>query len=398
MSENTLHQTPDKNKEKLEVEGLFYRDGTPISILIENGHIKDVIKKTKLEDPEKHNLFIGPGLIDIQVNGYLGHGFTTPGLTVENVKEITQNLWRVGVTTYLPTLITADSQILLENFAILASAMRDSQVSWSVPGFHLEGPYISPIDGFRGAHNRKWIHPPNIHEFNEFLTAASGKILLVSLAPELPGAIDFIRYCQQKSISTALAHHNASTQIIKQAVAAGARLSTHLGNGMANTIARHDNPLWPQLAEENLSISIIVDGFHLTPEMVKVFYKAKGPDKIILVSDTTDLAGLPPGQYIWDNKKIELKPEGVIFYPEQNVLAGAAAPLINDIGNMIQFTSCKLAEAIDMVSKNPAKLLGLDDRGIIEPGKRADLILFTIQNNRLEIKKTLIAGKTVYHN
>ena len=172
-------------------------------------------------------------------------------------------------------------------------------------------------------------------------------------------------------------------------------MSTHLGNGCANMINRHHNPIWPQLADDRLSISIIVDGYHLTEEEVKSFYKVKGVQNTILVSDALDLAGLKPGEYIRGERKVLLTPN-VIKFPAENVLAGAASPIRICVGNMMQFTGCSVKEAIQMASLNPANLLKLENVGDISPGKLANLILFTIENGEMIIQKTIVAGELVY--
>jgi N-acetylglucosamine-6-phosphate deacetylase len=196
-------------------------------------------------------------------------------------------------------------------------------------------------------------------------------------------------------VIVSLGHHNGSAEIISKAADAGAIMSTHLGNGCANMINRHHNPIWPQLADERLIPSLIVDGHHLTKEEVISFYGIKGPDRTVLVSDAIDLAGLPPGEYVRGERKVVLTPH-VIKFPAENVLAGAASPISACVGNMMQFTGCSLNEAIRMTSTNPAKIFGLDMIGEISEGKRADLILFTLENDKVVIHKTIIAGKVVY--
>lgn len=379
-----------------QVEGIFYLDGAPLSVEIADGKISKLVRRDKLTDPQRAGIYIAPGLIDIQINGYVTIGFTDPGLTVDRIREATRALWKVGVTTYLPTVITSSPQRLIENFAVLARATHDPEIGLSIPGFHLEGPYISPVEGFRGAHNVRWIRAADWREFSQIYEAAEKKILQVTIAPEIEGAMDFIRNCRQLGIVVALGHHNGTSQQIKAAVDAGAATITHLGNGVANMIHRHDNPFWPQLADDRLMAGLIVDGFHLRPEEVQTFYKVKGPERVILTSDVTKLAGMPPGEYTWDEKTVVLTPEGVIRYPAQNVLAGAAAPLITGVANIMRFTQCSLADAIHMASRNPARLHGLDDRGEIRPGKRADLILFTLEHGEVIIQQTIIAGKVVY--
>jgi N-acetylglucosamine-6-phosphate deacetylase len=380
------------------VQGLLYLDKAPVSIEIKKGKIHR-IKRETTETTSGKRVYIAPGLIDNQVNGYasVSFGFGGGELTVEGIRKATRALWKEGVTTYLPTLTTNSHALLKTNFAVLAQAVKEPDLGRSIPGYHLEGPYISPVDGYRGAHPKQWVRSPNWQEFMEYYRAADEKILQVSLAPEMPGAFDFIRRCRARGIVIALAHHNGCAKIIKQAVDAGAAISTHLGNGCANSINRHDNPLWPQLADDRLKASIICDGFHLRQEEVQVFFKTKGRDGIVLTSDVTRYAGMKPGPYkTSDGNTIELTPEGKIQYPAQKVLAGAASPITKGVGNIMRFTGCSLADAIAMASTNPARLYGLGDRGEISPGKRADLIVFSIEDSVVQIQKTIVAGDVVY--
>jgi N-acetylglucosamine-6-phosphate deacetylase len=379
------------------VEGLLYWDNAPVTIEIENGLISRITRRTRTTR-DRDLPYVAPGLIDNQINGYAAISFGLSGgqLTVEGVRKATHALWKEGVTTYLPTLTTNSHEILKTNFAVLAKAVRDPDIGRSIPGYHLEGPYISPHDGFRGAHPKQWVRPPDWQEFMVYYRAADEKILQVTLAPEIEGAFEFIANCRRENIVVAIGHHNGSMEIVTRAIDAGAAISTHLGNGCANMINRHNNPLWPQLADDRIMASIICDGFHLRPEEVRVFHKVKGTAGIILTSDVTRYAGLKPGIYDADGKTIELTADGMIKYPAQNVLAGAASPITKGVGNIMKYTQCTLRDAITMASHNPAQLYGLDDRGVIAPGKRADLILFTLENGMLHIQKTLIAGDVVY--
>jgi len=209
--------------------------------------------------------------------------------------------------------------------------------------------------------------------------------------------MDFIDKCKAAGIVVALGHHNGNAQQVTEAIDRGARIATHLGNGCANMINRHINPLWPQLSDDRLMISIIGDGFHLNPEEIRVFYKVKGPEKTIITSDVTSFASLNPGKYITEEgETIELTPEGMLRYPAQNVLYGSASPVKKGVVNVMKVTGCSLAEAIRMTSFNPAKLYGLDDRGEIAKGKRADIILFKLINDEMVIKKTYVRGNLVY--
>jgi len=380
------------------IEGLLYLDNKPVSVEIKDGKIVSIQPIDKLSD-ESHPLFIAPGLIDNQVNGFAGVSFCFGGgeLKKEGILKATRELWKKGVTTYLPTLTTNSKEVLLRNFTLLANTKNDQALHGSIPGYHLEGPYVSPEDGYRGAHPLKYVHKPDWLEFMEFYEASGRNILTITIAPELEGAMDFIRKCTAMGITVAIGHHNASKVIVDEAVANGAKISTHLGNGCANMINRHNNPLWPQLANNQLIASIICDGFHLRDEEISVFYKVKGPEKTIITSDVTGFAGLPPGNYKnEEGETIELTKEGMLRYPAQNVLYGSASPITRGVTHIMKVTGCSLGEAIQMASTNPAKLYGLTDRGSIEPGKRADLILFELGDSELTIRKTWVAGNLVY--
>lgn len=372
------------------------RNGT---VLVRNGIIEIVaegnIESKGATEIDARGAYIAPGFIDLQVNGFVGIDFSDQNLTLDKLRTATMALWEAGVTTFLPTVITNDQKSLLKSFSILAGALDDDKIGKSIPGFHLEGPYISPVQGYRGAHLEKYIRPPDWDEFSELQKTAHNRILMITVAPEVNGAISFIRKCFESGVVVSLGHHNGSSEEIKEAADAGASMSTHLGNGCANMINRHDNPLWPQLAEDRLTATIIADGFHLTREEVQCFYRMKGVDRIILVSDVLDLAGLPPGEYIRGERKVVLTTD-VVKYPAENVLAGAASPINKGVSNIMKFTQCPIGNAVQMASANPARSLGLTNIGEIKDGKRADFVIFTIENDKIVIQKTIIAGKEVY--
>lgn len=377
------------------MEGILYSDEEWVSISTTNGKISGINRLAKKNKVSK--MYVAPGLIDVQINGYMGVDFSGPDLTVEGVRKATKALWKAGVTTFFPTIITSDFNRMKTNFAILAEAQKDPEIGKSIPGFHLEGPYISPLPGFRGAHLEKYIKDPDWEEFQELQSAANNGIKLITVAPELDGAIPFIRNCVANGIIVALGHHNGSAEDIERAIDAGAKMATHLGNGCANEINRHHNPIWPQLADDRITPSLIADGFHLTKEEVRSFYKVKGPNKTILVSDALDLAGLPPGEYTRGERTLLLTPN-VVKLPKENVLAGAASPISACVGVIMDFTQCTLNDAIQMASTNPAKMFSLNELGEIGQGKRADLIVFNLEDNQVVIHKTFVAGQLVYSN
>jgi len=322
--------------------------------------------------------------------------FTDTDLTVEGIKKATMGLWQEGVTTYLPTIITADAETIKANLRVLSKSLSNDKLSRTIPGFFLEGPYISPIDGFRGAHNAAFVRPPDWDEFQSFIDVSGNKIIKTTVAPESEGAMEFIDQCRKAGIVVAIGHHNGNADQIHEAAQRGAWISTHLGNGCANMIHRHNNPLWAQMADDRLTPTIIADGFHLNADELSVFYKVKGSHNLMLISDITKLAGLPPGEYDWNGKTVLLTPEGKLRLPDLDVLAGASFSIRRGIGNMMKFTGCSLEEAIQMASSNQARLFGWDDRGRIEVGKRADLVLFKVEDSEVKVKQTILAGEVVF--
>jgi N-acetylglucosamine-6-phosphate deacetylase len=399
---NSEHETFKIINAQIVTPFQLIRNGT---VLVRHGLI-EVVTEGFLEIPEAKTIdakgmFIAPGLIDNQVNGFAGVSFSLGGsdLTEEGIARATRELWKTGVTTYLPTLTTNSQKMMLNNLRILNKAMANEELAGSIPGFHLEGPYINPEDGYRGAHPIQFVRLPEWVEFLELYEASGRHILQITLAPEMAGALDFISRCDEMGVVIALGHHNAPTEIVTAAIDRGAKIATHLGNGAANMINRHNNPFWSQLADDRLHISIICDSFHLLPEEIRVFYKVKGVAKIILTSDVTSFATLEPGMYqTQTGETIELREDGLLHYPAQKCLYGSASPLTKSIEYIVQVTDCSLAEAIQMASSNTAKLLGLNDRGKVEPGLRADLILFSLEYSKISIHKTFVKGKIVYES
>ncbi|HDS08415.1 MAG TPA: N-acetylglucosamine-6-phosphate deacetylase [Bacteroides sp.] len=375
------------------IHGIRYSDGVPVSVSVNEGGIITRVEPIR-DNTTTHGLYISPGLIDLQINGYKGVDFTDTTLTLEDMITVTRALWETGVTQYLPTVITSSDEILQACFSRLSKYIEDPRIARSIPGFHLEGPYISPVQGFRGAHLEKYIRPANWDEFRNYQALSGNKILLVTVAPEFEENITFIQKAAVAGILVSLGHHNAGPEVVHRAVEAGARLSTHLGNGCANEINRHHNPLWPQLSNDSLSISIIADGYHLTRDEVRTFYSVKGDEKTILVSDALDLAGLPPGEYIRGERKILLTPH-VAKYPAEDVLAGAASPMKRCVMQMMQYTGCSLKSVVHMASRNPGRLMGLGT-GELLPGRRADLIIFEFVDEEMVIRETYVAGEQVY--
>jgi N-acetylglucosamine-6-phosphate deacetylase len=299
-----------------------------------------------------------PGFFDIQVNGFGGVDFNTPGCTPEQLNRAVDALRKTGVTRFLPTLITSS----LKRFSSCARTLLDFPDS-AIAGIHMEGPYISPHDGPRGAHPRRHVVEASIEDFKRRQEAARGRIALVTLAPEVPGAIRLIEHLVESNVRVAVGHTAASPEQIRDAVKAGATLSTHLGNGCAQMLARHPNFIWEQLAADDLLASFIADGHHLPPATVKAMMRAKTLARSILVTDATAAAGCPPGFYVIGEERVELTADGRVSAPGAPNLAGSALAMNTAVANTVRFTGLPLKEVLPMASTSPARYLGLEPAG-----------------------------------
>jgi N-acetylglucosamine-6-phosphate deacetylase len=299
-----------------------------------------------------------PGLVDLQVNGFAGVDFGDLALTPERLLHAVGAIEKTGVTRFLPTLITSSR----EAFAVCARTIVGTEHG-AIVGIHMEGPYISPEDGFRGAHPRALVREADVDDFRRRQDAAGGRIRLVTLAPESPGALRLIEHLAASGVRVAIGHTGANGPQIADAVSAGATLSTHLGNGCAQVLPRHPNVIWEQLGEDRLMASFIVDGHHLPPATVKSMIRAKTPARSILVTDSIAAAGMPPGRYTLGGQEVELSAAGRVAAPGAPNLAGSALRLDVAIGNTVRFTGLPLEDVLPMASTRPAEYLGLANTG-----------------------------------
>ncbi|WP_127587896.1 N-acetylglucosamine-6-phosphate deacetylase [Paenibacillus koleovorans] len=375
--------------------GKHWRTGQGVELEV-NGDLITGCRETQYEG----TAWIGPGLIDIQVNGIGGFNLNDGNCSLETLQNIVGVLHRYGVTRFCPTIITGEYELMLHGIQTVAHACReDLQVRNAVLGIHVEGPYISSEDGPRGAHKKEWVRNPDWKEYMAWQEAAEGRICKVTLAPELPGAIDFIRRLAKEGVVPAIGHSAATEQEIRQAVEAGARMSTHLGNGSHLMLPRHPNYIWAQLAEDRMWAGLIGDGFHLPLSTLKSMLRAKGR-KAIITSDASYLAGMPAGTYDSHNGKVVLEPNGHLHLADSpGILAGSALPLSTALAVMSSHGICTLGESIDMASLHPAELFGLDRTGAggLEIGSPADMIVYTSNDNSIfRIDKTISRGNVVY--
>lgn len=300
------------------------------------------------------------GFVDLQVNGFAGVDFSSPELTLGQVIEASVGLSRRGTLAFCPTVITADRDVYRRVLPLLARAVRES-AAWPARllGIHLEGPFISPQDGAVGVHPARHVWAPSIDYFDELHALADETLVLMTLAPELPGAVDLIHRARQAGVVVSIGHTLASAAAIRAAVSAGATLSTHLGNGCPNRIHRHDNPIWPQLAAPELSAMLISDGHHLPPEVITVALAAKGSRRIIITSDAAPAAGLASGEYVFFGSRVLLEPSGRLRNLERDTLAGSSATLLECMNFLAGLRLLTTTDLWRVGRDNPLSALGL---------------------------------------
>jgi N-acetylglucosamine-6-phosphate deacetylase len=363
----------------MNVRARHYRSGEPVAIVIDGGIIRSITANPGPAEPDTPVTtagWVAPALFDLQINGCHGHSFNSVDLTPQAVREIVDVCRRHGIGGFCPTLITNSFAALEHGFATLRRACEnDPVVARAVPAFHLEGPYISAEDGPRGAHPRQYVRPPDWDEFRRWQEAAGGRIRLVTLAPEHDSALAFIEQLVAAGVVVALGHTAANGERIRDAIRAGARLSTHLGNGSHALLPRHENYIWEQLAADDLWASIIGDGHHLPPAVVRCIVRVKTPARTILTCDAGSLAGLPPGRYREWEQDLDVLPAGKIVVADSGYLAGSWAFTDHCLGNVIRAAEVSLGDALDMAGARPRELLGLPPRRL-EVGMPAELILF----------------------
>jgi N-acetylglucosamine-6-phosphate deacetylase len=300
----------------------------------------------------------------------------------------------LGTARLCPTLITASFESFDHGLKTIAAACdREREVARRIVGIHLEGPYISGVEGYRGAHPAEAVRDPDWDEFQRFQEASGGRIVLMTVAPERPGAIPFIARAVSSGVAIALGHTAADGPTLRAAAEAGARLSTHLGNGIASPLPRHPNPIWEQAALDALDASFIADGHHLDFSTLKVLVRAKTPSRTILVSDASPLAGLAAGTYgPW-----AVHPSGKIVVAGTPYLAGSNQALEVGLNHLVRVTGISLAEAIATVTAHPARLLRRD-KPALAAGEPANLVVFRyddrdqLPNRTIQLMRTCVDG------
>ena len=302
---------------------------------------------------------IGTGLVDLQVNGFAGVDFNAgPGLTPAAIDHALEAMLKTGVTTCLPTLITATPAELEHRLSALDAAIAGCALGAAMcPGYHLEGPFLNPAAGYAGCHPADAMRPPDYDLIERLEHRLRRPILLLTLAPELADAAAFIRRARAAGKLVAIGHSAASMPIVAEAATAGASLSTHLGNGLPQTLPKLDNTLMAQLADDRLVATVIADGIHVPPHALKVMVRAKGPGGCVLVTDAVAAAASPPGLYRFAGMTVQRGVDGSVRVPGGVGLAGSGLSLDDAIRNIVAWGIAPMQEALAMASTRPWAIL-----------------------------------------
>jgi N-acetylglucosamine-6-phosphate deacetylase len=343
------------------------------------------------------DLWLTPGFVDLQVNGYDGIDLNDDDCSPQSVVALALRLAALGTTTFLPTIISASSAKIERLLQVVQEARRiNSQARHAIPFVHLEGPSISPLEGYRGAHDKEYVRPPSVSEFEQWQAMSDGLIGMVTLSPHWPGSVEFIRSLHKQGTLVSIGHTHATTDEIHAAVDAGAVLSTHLGNGIVPTLPRHPNPIWTQLAEDRLTATFIADGIHLPSEALRAMLRAKEIHRSVLISDAVALAGSPVGEYKTNvGGTVVVEQDGSIRSKESGLLAGSGMTLKDAVARAVLDGGVSLGGAVRMATENPGTCAA--GRGILRPGEPADLVRFrwTQVDRTLDIADVYVMGEAV---
>lgn len=343
------------------LEARRWDNGLAVRICVSSGRINSILPLDMPAPDLQHLPWVAPGLFDLQLNGYRGIWFSSESLTVDDVETVIVDYARHGITRCLPTLITNSFDAIAHGLHTLQKArQRSPLVREIVAGCHIEGPYISPENGPRGAHPIQHVRAPDISELMKWQQISGGLVRLMTLAPEWPEANEFIRAAVASGIVIALGHTAANGSVISSAIDAGASLGTHVGNGCSGTVPRHDNVFWPQLADDRFTCSVIADGWHVPATMLKCISRCKPTDRLVLTSDVSGFGGCSPGRYSTGSLEVDVLDDGRIVVAGQTLYLAGSGALTGDC--VLHFSECcgwSLADSWKLATAVPAELLGL---------------------------------------
>ena len=335
---------------------------------------------------------LAPGFIDMHIHGGAGHDVMEAGAGA--LPPVERLLASHGVSSYFPTTVTAPLDATLSALGRLADAIEAAErdphpLENGEPrarplGIHLEGPFIS--------HKRRGVHPPenlltpSPAAFDRFWQAARGHIRVLTIAPELPGALEVITLAASRGVCVSLGHSDADLDEARAGFAAGARHATHTFNAMRPLDHRDPGILGEVLTDPRLSAEIIADGIHVDPVIVQLFLKAKGPEAAVLITDATAATGMPDGRYRLGSLEVEVK-DGKCMVGES--LAGSVLTMDRAVRNIVQFAQWELQQAVRLATLNPARVAGVKNGGSLQAGAPADLVVLSPSG---EVRKTIIRG------
>jgi N-acetylglucosamine-6-phosphate deacetylase len=356
-------------------------------VVMEHGRISELTDRMPPKDAavfDAVGCVVAPGFVDVQLNGGFGVDLASEP---QRVPELAVHLTSTGVTSFLPTIVSSSPGGTARAIAAVTGAPRPADGARRL-GIHLEGPYL--LTARRGAHHLPSLRGVDLDELTGW--SAEGGVALVTLAPELPGALEAIRVLTGQGVAVCAGHTEASADVIREAVAAGLVGMTHLFNAMAPFNHRDPGPVGAALAHPSLVSGLIVDGVHVDPVAVRVAWRALGPDQLMLVSDAIAALGLPPGRHRLGAMEVEV--DGRSVRTADGVLAGSVLAMDQAVRNLMEFTGCSLVEALRCATEVPARLLRRDDVGRLAVGCVADAVVL---DDRHEVVATVVGGRVVHH-
>ncbi len=373
-----------------EISARYFSTGKPLRLCWKNGTIASIEEISNA--PE--NFWIAPALIDAQVNGYGGIDFQQDNLSADDLLCAARKLRRDGCAQFFLTLITDDWPKLTARLRHCKKLRAQSdELKNAIAGWHIEGPFLSDKPGFHGAHNPALMIAPKPEHIRELRELAGEDPLLLTISPERSGAIKSIALAKSLGIKISLGHTNASAEILRDAVTAGASAFTHLGNGCPRELDRHDNILWRIFETPGLTVSLIPDKIHVSPALFRLVHRVLPKGNIFYTTDAMSAAGAPPGKYKLANLELEVGSDQIVRQPGQTNFAGSALRPIDGIFRAAEMLNCSWREVWARFSEVPARVMNL--KCGLEVGAPANFCSLKLTDaNRLEQLPTYSHGKT----
>lgn len=329
-----------------------------------------------------------PGFVDIHVHGMAG---VLAGESEDALRTMARMLADHGTTTFLPTLGGVELEPLMEEVARVGAQVGSDLQGANAAGIHIEGPFLSSEDVARGSQNINAMRKPSVEELRRFHDASGGTLRYMTIAPELPGALDVIAAMVELGITPSAGHTTASYEDMERAIDAGLRSVCHTFNGMIPMHHRRPGTVGAALTRKELNAELIGDGQHVDPVAMRVLYACKGPEGISIITDNTEWAGQPDGRYTHHGDGKTIIKEGDRCWVEGGTLAGSVTPMNRIVATVARSTGCGLADVARMASANPARVVGLGDRkGRLVPGMDADLIAV---DESFDVALTVVGGQ-----